>query len=90
MIRPIGNRVLLHPLVEKENRKYGDILLPDNLKEKSTNVAIVLGVGPKAKQRHDLYVGDRVIMSEQDRGTPIHQGRDIFRLVDAKYILAVL
>jgi co-chaperonin GroES (HSP10) len=86
----MGNKVLLHPLVEKEHRKYGDILLPDTIKEKATNVAIVLGVGPKAEQQHELFVGDRVIMSEQDRGTPIHQGRDIFRLVDAKFILAVL
>ncbi len=67
-VKPIGDRVLVQPLEEKEVIKNG-IIIPDNAKEKPTEGKVVaLGTGKTdddgKKIEFEVKVGDRVLISK--------------------------
>lgn len=67
-IKPIGDRVLVQPLEEKEVKK-GGIIIPDSAKEKPTEGKIVaLGTGKLdesgKKIPFEVKVGDTVLISK--------------------------
>jgi chaperonin GroES len=52
--QPLGDRVLVHPLEEKETEK-GGIILPDSAQEKSQQgKVVVLGSGGKDNDGNDI------------------------------------
>ena len=67
-IKPIGDRVLVQPVEERETKK-GGIIIPDSAKEKPTEGKIVaLGTGKLdekgQKVPFEVKVGDTVLISK--------------------------
>ena len=67
-IKPIGDRVLVQPVEERETKK-GGIIIPDSAKEKPTEGKIVaLGTGKLdedgKKIPFEVKVGDTVLISK--------------------------
>lgn len=67
-IKPLGDRVLVKPVEEKEQVK-GGIIIPDSAKEKPQEAEVVaLGTGRKDDEgklvEFQVKVGDRVIVSK--------------------------
>src|SRR2546428_620634 len=67
-LKPLGDRVLVEPVEEKETKK-GGIIIPDTAKEKPTEgVVRALGTGKTddngKKIPFEVKVGDRVLVSK--------------------------
>ena len=92
-VKPLGDRVLVEPVEEKEVKK-GGIIIPDTAKEKpQEGIVRVLGTGKTdddgKKVPFEVKVGDRVLVSKYG-GTEIKlEGKD-YRILDSDDILAVL
>lgn len=92
-VKPLGDRVLVEPVEEKEVKK-GGIIIPDSAKEKPTEgVVRALGSGKKDDdgkvQPFEVKVGDRVLISKYG-GTEIKiDGRE-YKLLNADDILAII
>ena len=92
-IKPLGDRVLVEPVEEKEVKK-GGIIIPDSAKEKPTEgVVRALGTGKTdddgKKIAFEVKVGDRVLISKYG-GTEIKLDNKEYKLLNADDILAVL
>ena len=92
-IKPLGDRVLVEPVEEKEVKK-GGIIIPDSAKEKPTEgVVRALGTGKTDddgnKIAFEVKVGDRVLISKYG-GTEIKLDDKEYKLLNADDILAVL
>ena len=91
-IRPIGNRVLVKKVEDKEQIK-GGIIIPDAAKEASQEAIIVaLGSGRNDEGKvieFEVKVGDRVIVSKYG-GTEIKQDKDTLVLLRQDDILAIV
>lgn len=91
-IRPIGNRVLVKKVEDKEQIK-GGIIIPDAAKEASQEAIVVaLGSGRNDEGRvieFEVKVGDRVIVSKYG-GTEIKQDKDTLVLLRQDDILAIV
>jgi len=82
-VKPIGDRVLVQPLEEKEVTKNG-IIIPDNAKEKPTEGRVIaLGTGKTddegKKIPFEVKVGDHVLISKYG-GTEV-------TIEDEKYLI---
>jgi len=80
-IKPLGDRLLVEPLEEKETKK-GGIIIPDTAKEKPME-GEVLTVGPGGRDESgklipiDVKVGDRVLFGKWS-GTEVRiEGEDL-------------
>jgi chaperonin GroES len=67
-VKPLGDRVLIRPLEEKEV-KQGDIIIPDTAKEKPQEGTVVaVGTGKLddtgKKIEFNVKVGDKVLISK--------------------------
>ena len=67
-LKPLGDRVLVEPVEEKETKK-GGIIIPDSAKEKPTEgLIIALGTGKTddngKKVPFEVKKGDRVLISK--------------------------
>lgn len=91
-IRPIGNRVLVKKVEDKEQIK-GGIIIPDAAKEASQEAIVVaLGSGRNDEGKvieFEVKVGDRVIVSKYG-GTEIKQDKDTLVLLRQGDILAIV
>jgi chaperonin GroES len=91
-IRPIGNRVLVKKVEDKEQIK-GGIIIPDAAKEASQEAIVVaLGSGRNDEGKvieFEVKVGDRVIVSKYG-GTEIKQDKDTLVLLRQDDILAIV
>ena len=94
-VRPIGDKVLVEPLEEKEEKgKKGGIIIPDTAKEKPMeSVVVAVGTGKTGddgkKVPIEVKKGDRVLVSKYG-GTEIKlEGKD-YRILNSDDILAVL
>jgi chaperonin GroES len=92
-VKPLGDRVLVHP-VEQEEVKKGGIIIPDTAKEKPQEGKVV-AVGPGKKDDNgkvihlDVKKGDRVLYSKYG-GTEIKiDGKD-YLIMREDDILGVL
>ena len=82
--KPLGNRVVVEPLVGEEQMSSGGIYIPDTAKEKPQEVTIVAVVPGRltddgARVPMELEVGDSVVYSKY-AGTEYKEG-DIEYLV---------
>ena len=92
-IKPLGDRLLVEPLEEKETKK-GGIIIPDTAKEKPQEAIVVaLGTGKTddngKKVPFEVKKGDRVIVSKYG-GTEIKLDGKEFKILNSDDILAVI
>jgi len=92
-LKPLGDRVLVEPVEEKEVKK-GGIIIPDSAKEKPTEATVVaLGTGKTdddgKKIPFEVKKGDRVLISKYG-GTDVKLEGKEFKLLNSDDILAVI
>jgi chaperonin GroES len=92
-IKPLGDRVLVEAIQEKEQIK-GGIVIPDSAKEKPQEAKVIaLGTGKTddngKKIPFEVKVGDRVLTSKYG-GTDIKHSSKEFKILNSSDILAVL
>lgn len=91
-IRPLGDRVLVEPVEEKEVSK-GGIIIPDTAKEKPMQgkvVAIGKKVDDDGKEvAFDVKVGDMVLLPKYG-GTEVKINDKTYQLVREEDLLAVM
>jgi len=92
-LKPLGDRVLVEPLEEKEQSK-GGIIIPDSAKEKPTEGKVVaLGTGKTddngKKVAFEVKVGDRVLVSKYG-GTEVKLDGREYKLMNSDDILAIV
>ena len=91
-IRPLGDRVLVEPIEEKE-QTVGGIIIPDAAKEKPMQ-GKVIAVGKKTDKdgkeiAFDVTVGDTVLLPKYG-GTEVKLGEQKLQLVREEDLLGVL
>ncbi len=92
-IRPLGDRVLVEPVEEKEQVK-GGIVIPDSAKEKPQEAKIIaLGTGKTTdegkKIPFEVEVGDIVLTSKYG-GTEVKYNDKEYKILSSSDILAVV
>jgi len=92
-LKPLGDRVLVEPVEEKETKK-GGIIIPDTAKEKPTEgIVRALGTGKTddngKKVPFEVKVGDRVLVSKYG-GTEIKLDGKEYKLLNADDILGII
>ena len=92
-VRPLGDRVLVEPVEEKEVKK-GGIIIPDSAKEKPTEgVVRALGTGKTddngKKIPFEVKVGDRVLVSKYG-GTEIKLDDKDYKILNSDDILGII
>jgi chaperonin GroES len=92
-VKPLGDRVLVQPLEEKEVKK-GGIIIPDTAKEKPQEGTVVaLGTGKRdedgKKIEFNVKVGDKVLISKYG-GTEIKIDGDNYLIMREDDILGIL
>ena len=92
-IKPIGDRVLVEHIEEKEQVR-GGIIIPDSAKEKPQEAKVIaLGTGKKNEDGKvtpfEVKVGDRVLISKYG-GTEIKINDKEYKILNSDDILAIL
>src|SRR5260221_8488974 len=92
-VKPVGDRILVEPIEEKETKK-GGIIIPDSAKEKPTESTVVaLGTGKTddncKKVPFEVKKGDRVLVSKYG-GTEIKIDGRAYKILHPHDILAVI
>lgn len=92
-IQPLGDRVLVEPAEEME-QKEGGIIIPDSAKEKPTeSIVVALGTG-KVDDKGDkipfeVKEGDRVLVSKYG-GTEVKVEGKEYKILNSDDILAII
>jgi len=92
-IKPLGDRVLVEPVEEKETKK-GGIIIPDTAKEKpQEGIVRALGTGKLDDEGKripfEVKVGDRVLVSKYG-GTEVKLDGKEYKLMSSDDLLAIL
>lgn len=92
-VKPLGDRVLVELVEEKETKK-GGIIIPDSAKEKPTEGLVkALGTGKTddngKKVAFEVKVGDRVLVSKYG-GTEIKIDGQEYKIFGADDLIAVV
>jgi|SRR5580693_6412095 chaperonin GroES len=92
-VKPLGDRVLVEPAEEKEQKK-GGIIIPDTAKEKPMEgLVVALGTGKTddngKKIAFEVKKGDRVLISKYG-GTEIKIDGKEYKILSSDDILAVI
>jgi chaperonin GroES len=92
-LKPLGDRVLVEPVEEKEVKK-GGIIIPDSAKEKPTEAVIVaVGTGKTddsgKKVPFEVKKGDHVLISKYG-GTEVKLDGKEYKILNSDDILAIL
>jgi chaperonin GroES len=92
-IKPLGDRVLVHPLEEKEVKK-GGIFIPDTAKEKPQEGEVVaLGTGKRDEDgkiiEFTVKKGDRVLISKYG-GTEVKIEGESYLIMREDDILGII
>lgn len=92
-IRPLGDRVLVEPVEEKESKK-GGIIIPDSAKEKpQEGIVKAVGTGKRDDDGKlipfNVKAGDKVLMPKYG-GTEVKIDEKQYQIVKEEDILAVI
>jgi chaperonin GroES len=92
-IKPLGDRLLVEPVEEKETKK-GGIIIPDSAKEKpQEGVVVALGTGKTddngKKVAFEVKKGDRVLVSKYG-GTEIKLDGKEYKIFSSDDLLAII
>jgi chaperonin GroES len=93
-VRPIGDRILVEPVEEKEQNGKGAIIIPDTAKEKPMeSMVVAVGTGKTGddgkKVPFEIKKGDRVLVSKYG-GTEIKLNGKEYRIFNGDEVLAVV
>ena len=94
-VRPVGDRILVESVEEKENKgKKGEIIIPDTAKEKPLeSVVVALGTGKTddngRKVPFEVKKGDHVLVSKYG-GTEIKLDGKDYKILNGDDVLAVI
>jgi chaperonin GroES len=95
-IRPIGDRILVEPVEEKEEKgKKGGLFIPDTAKERPMeSVVVAVGTGKAGDDGKRVPIevkkGDRVLVSKYGGGTEIKLDGKEYKILNGDDILAVI
>jgi chaperonin GroES len=92
-VKPIGDRILVEPVEEKEVKK-GGIIIPESAKEKPQEYTVIaLGTGKVnddgKKIPFEVKKGDRIIASQYGGSSIKIDGKE-YKILSSDDILAVL
>ena len=92
-VRPVGDRILVEAVEEKESKK-GGIIIPDTAKEKPMESRVVaLGTGKTGdngkRVPFEVKKGDRVLVNKYG-GTEIKLNGKEYKILNSDDILAVI
>jgi chaperonin GroES len=92
-LKPLGDRVLVEAVEEKEVKK-GGIIIPDSAKEKPTEAVVrALGTGKTdddgKKIPFEVKVGDRVLISKYGGSEVKLEGKE-YKLLSSDDILGII
>jgi chaperonin GroES len=92
-IKPLGDRLLVEPIEEKEVKK-GGIIIPDSAKEKpQEGIIVALGTGKTddngKKVAFEVKKGDRVLVSNYG-GTEIKLDGKEYKIFSSDDLLAII
>jgi chaperonin GroES len=92
-VKPLGDRILVEAIEEKETKK-GGIIIPDTAKEKPMeSIVVALGTGKTddngKKVPFEVKKGDRVLVSKYG-GTEIKLDGKEYKILNSDDILAVI
>ena len=92
-VKPLGDRILVEAIEEKEVKK-GGIIIPDSAKEKPLeSIVVALGTGKTddngKKVPFEVKKGDRILCSKYG-GTEIKIDGKEYKLLSSDDILAIL
>ena len=92
-IKPLGDRILVEAVEEKETKK-GGIIIPDSAKEKpQEGIIVALGTGKTddngKKVAFEVKKGDRVLVSKYG-GTEIKLDGKEYKIFSSDDLLAVI
>jgi chaperonin GroES len=92
-VKPLGDRILVEPVEEKETKK-GGIIIPDSAKEKPMeSVVVALGTGKTddngKKIPFEVKVKDRVLVSKYG-GTEIKLDGKEYKILNSDDVLAII
>ncbi|MBI4657350.1 MAG: co-chaperone GroES [Verrucomicrobia bacterium] len=92
-VKPLGDRVLVEPVEEKEVKK-GGIIIPDSAKEKPMEgIVVALGTGKTddngKKIPFEVKVKDRVLVSKYG-GTEIKLDGKEYKILNSDDILGII
>src|SRR5207249_5584458 len=92
-VKPLGDRILVEPVEEKETKK-GGIIIPDTAKEKPMeSIVRALGTGKTddngKKIPFEVKVGDRVLVSKYG-GTEIKLDKKDYKLLSSDDVLGII
>jgi len=93
-VKPVGDRILVEAVEEKEKKGKGGIIIPDTAKEKPMeSVVVALGTGKTddngKKVPFEVKKGERVLVSKYG-GTEIKFGGKEYKILNSGDILAVI
>ena len=94
-VRPIGDRILVEPIEEKEQKgKKGGIIIPDTAKEKPMeSMVVAVGTGKTGDDGKKIFLevkkGDRVLVSKYG-GTEIKLDGKDYRIFNGDDVLAII
>jgi chaperonin GroES len=94
-VRPVGDRILVEPVEEKELKgRKGGIIIPDTAKEKPMeSVVVALGTGKTddngKKVPFEVKKGERVLVSKYG-GTEIKLDGKEYKILNSDDVLAVI
>src|SRR6266436_3936919 len=91
-VRPIGDRILVEPIEEKEQK--GGIIIPDTAKEKPMeSMVVAVGAGKTGDDGKKIFLevkkGDRVLVSKYG-GTEIKLNGKEYRIFNGDEVLAII
>ena len=92
-VKPLGDRVLVEPVEEKEVKK-GGIIIPDTAKEKpQEGIVVALGTGKVddngKKVAFEVKKGDRVLVSKYG-GTEIKIDGKEYKIFNSDDLIAII
>ncbi len=93
-VRPVGDRILVEAIEEKENKGKSGIIIPDTAKEKPMeSLVVALGTGKTDDQGKkvpfEVKKGDRVLVAKYG-GTEIKLDGKEYKILSSDDILAVI
>ena len=93
-VKPLGDRVIVEMVEEKEQQSDGGIIIPDSAKEKPSEAKVVaLGTGKTDEQGNkvpfEVKKGDKVLISKYG-GTEIKVDGKELKILNSDDILAIV
>jgi chaperonin GroES len=93
-VRPLGDRILVEAIEEKDNKSKSGIIIPDSAKEKPMeSMVVALGTGKTddngKKIPFEVKKGNRVLVNKYG-GTEIKLDGKEYKILNSDDILAVI